>query len=151
MSEGVTACIALASAGGVDGSFFTAKRALPRASRHSQGDSNVTDDIAAAMQRNAMAAIVNVSRVIALGYITLSLLRTEQKATDLAIMKHEITILSVKDSNEPSTNSVLRTKMGDLIQTASIAKERAEHLRPHTGETMSLDKFFDLVNEPLFE
>jgi hypothetical protein len=29
MSDGVTACITLASAGGVDGSFFTAKRALP--------------------------------------------------------------------------------------------------------------------------
>ena len=35
-------CYALASAGEVDGSLFTAKRAVPSASRHAQGDSNVT-------------------------------------------------------------------------------------------------------------
>src|SRR6266480_157891 len=66
-SEGVTACIALASTGGVDGSFFTAQRCSPWLSRHSQGDSNVTggDVAAAALQRNAIAVIVNVVRVIA--------------------------------------------------------------------------------------
>src|SRR6266481_7160682 len=67
-SEGVTACIALASAGGVEGSFFTAQRCSPWLSRHSHGDSKVTggcDVPAAALQRNAIATIVNVPRVIA--------------------------------------------------------------------------------------
>src|SRR5438874_13063940 len=66
-SEGLTTCIALASTGGVEGSFFTAQRCSPWLSRHSQGDSNVTggDVAAAALQRNATAAIVNVARVIA--------------------------------------------------------------------------------------
>jgi len=51
-----------------------------RESRHSQGDSNVTSgEFAAAMQRNATEAIVNVSRVMAPVQITLSLLCVEQK------------------------------------------------------------------------
>jgi hypothetical protein len=58
----LTACIALASAGGVDGSIFTDQRCLPWLSRHSHGDSNVTGgEFAPAMQRNATAAIVTVS------------------------------------------------------------------------------------------
>jgi hypothetical protein len=74
-SEGATACIELASTGGVEGSFFTAQRCSPWLSRHSHGDSNVTgSELAAAMQRNATAAIVNVARVIATVHITLSLL-----------------------------------------------------------------------------
>ena len=66
-SEGVTACIALASTGGVEGSFFTAQRCSPWLSWHEQGDSNVTggDVAAAALERKAIAAIVNVARVIA--------------------------------------------------------------------------------------
>src|SRR5438270_5642805 len=63
-SEGVTACIALASTGGVEGSFFTAQRCSPWLSRHEQGDSNVTGGAAAAPQRKATAT-VNVARVIA--------------------------------------------------------------------------------------
>src|SRR6266481_3471392 len=64
--EGVTACIALASVGGVEGSFFTAQRCSPWLSRHSHGDSKVTggDVAAAALERSATAAIVNVARVI---------------------------------------------------------------------------------------
>jgi hypothetical protein len=66
-SEGVTACIALASAGGVEGSFFTAQRCSPWLSRHEQGDSNVTGGgvAAAVLQRNAIAVIANGLCVIA--------------------------------------------------------------------------------------
>src|SRR6266480_5894342 len=66
-SEGVTACIALASVGGVEGSFFTAQRYSPWLSRHSHGDSNVTgsDVAAAALERKAIAAVMNIVRVIA--------------------------------------------------------------------------------------
>src|SRR5438132_5321280 len=81
-SEGVTACIALASTGGVEGSFFTAQRCSPWLSRHSHGDSNVTggDVAAAALQRNATAAMGNVAaRVMATVYIILSLPCGEQK------------------------------------------------------------------------
>jgi hypothetical protein len=55
-SEGVTACIALASTGGVEGSFFTAHRCSPWLSRHEQGDSKVTSGsvAAAALQRSAL-------------------------------------------------------------------------------------------------
>src|SRR5438094_10454199 len=77
-SEGVTACIALASTGGFEGSFFTAQRCSPWLSRHSQGDSNVTGG-AAAIQRKAIAATVNSARVIASVHITLSLSCGEQK------------------------------------------------------------------------
>src|SRR2546426_12017523 len=65
-SEGVTACIALASTGGVEGSFFTAQRCSPWLSRHSQGDSNVTGDgaAAAALQRQATATVKTFSRII---------------------------------------------------------------------------------------
>jgi hypothetical protein len=78
-SAGVTACIALASTGGVEGSFFTAQRCSPWLSRHSHGDSNVIGSaVAAALQRNAIAAIVNVARVIAPVHITLSLSSGEQ-------------------------------------------------------------------------
>jgi CheY-like chemotaxis protein len=66
-------------------------------------------------------------------------------------MKYEITILSVKDSEKPNTMSVLRTNMRGLTQTASVAKERADLLQPHIGKTMSLDDFFDLLNEPIIE
>ena len=66
-------------------------------------------------------------------------------------MKYEITILSVEDSEQPNTMSVLRTKMRGLTQTASVAKERANLLQPHIGKTMSLDEFFDLLNEPIIE
>src|SRR5438093_2467961 len=61
-SEGVTACIALASTGGVEGSFFTAQRCSPWLSRHSHGDSNVTGGpvVAAVLQRNAIAAMMSV-------------------------------------------------------------------------------------------
>src|SRR6266480_8079556 len=60
-SEGVTACIALASVGGVEGSFFTAQRCSPWLSRHEHGDSNVTgSDVAAAALESATAAMVNV-------------------------------------------------------------------------------------------
>src|SRR5213592_1956534 len=60
--EGVMACNALASTGGVEGSFFTAQRCSPWLSRHSQGDSNVTGGgvSAAALERRAIAAIVSV-------------------------------------------------------------------------------------------
>jgi len=81
-SEGVTACIALASTGGVEGSFFTAQRCSPWLSRHSHGDSNVTggDVAAAAPQRNAIEAMMSVvARVIAPVHIILSLLCGEQK------------------------------------------------------------------------
>src|SRR5438132_13177638 len=63
-SEGVTACIALASIGGVEGSFFTAQRCSPWLSRHEQGDSNVTgnDSAAAALQRSA--AMMNVAACV---------------------------------------------------------------------------------------
>jgi hypothetical protein len=64
-------------------------------------------------------------------------------------MNYEITIISVEDSKEPNTMSVLKTKMGELMQMASIELERAKILRPHIGETMSLDEFFDLMNEPI--
>jgi hypothetical protein len=64
-------------------------------------------------------------------------------------IEYEITILSVEDSKQPNTMSVLRTKMRDLVQAASIPPERAEHLRQHVGETMSLDEFFDLLIEPI--
>jgi hypothetical protein len=79
----VTACIALASTGGVEGSFFTVQRCSPWLSRHSHGDSNVTggDVAAAALQRKAIAAIVNVARAIAPDYITSSLRCGEQKST----------------------------------------------------------------------
>ena len=61
------------------GSWF--HRNLP-AARHSQGDSKVTrDDLAAARQRNATAAIMNISRVIAPVDIILSLPCGEQKST----------------------------------------------------------------------
>jgi hypothetical protein len=73
----VTACIALASIGGVEGSFFTAQRCSPWLSRHSQGDSNVTggDSDAAVLQTNATAAMVNIfAHVIAPVHITLCLL-----------------------------------------------------------------------------
>jgi hypothetical protein len=53
--------------GGVDGSFFTAHRRLPWASRHEHADSNVTGcEFAAPVQQyKAVAAIVNVvTRVI---------------------------------------------------------------------------------------
>jgi len=73
----VTACIALASTGGVEGSFFTAQRCSPWLSRHSHGDSNVTG-AAAALERKAIAAIVNFARVISPVHITLSLPRREQ-------------------------------------------------------------------------
>jgi hypothetical protein len=78
----VTACIALASTGGVEGSFFTAQRCSPWLSRHSHGDSNVTggDVAAAAPQRNAIEAMMSVvARVIAPVHIILSLLCGEQK------------------------------------------------------------------------
>src|SRR6266480_7190828 len=66
-SEGVTGCIALTSTGGVEGSFFTAQRCSPWLSRHEHGDSKVTggEVAAAALQRKAIAAIVNIVRVIA--------------------------------------------------------------------------------------
>jgi hypothetical protein len=59
----VTACIALESTGGVEGSFFTAQRCSPWLSRHSHGDSNVTggDVAAATLQRNAIAVMANVA------------------------------------------------------------------------------------------
>jgi hypothetical protein len=56
----VTACIALASTGGVEGSFFTAQRCSPWLSRNSHGDSNLTGGgVADAVQRNA--AMTNVA------------------------------------------------------------------------------------------
>ncbi len=65
-SEGVTACIALASTGGVEGSFFTAQRCSPWMSRHEHGDSKVTgSEVAATLARKAIAAIVNIARIIA--------------------------------------------------------------------------------------
>jgi hypothetical protein len=62
----LTACIALASVGGVEASFFTAQRCSPWLSRHSQGDSKVTggEVAAAVLQRNAAMMSV-VARVIA--------------------------------------------------------------------------------------
>jgi hypothetical protein len=75
----VTACIALASTGGVEGSFFTAQRCSPWLSRHEHGDSNVTGGVvAAAMQRNAIAASAKIFRVIATVHIILSLSSGEQ-------------------------------------------------------------------------
>jgi hypothetical protein len=68
ISDGVTACIGLVSAGGVDGSFFTARRALPWLPRHEQGDSNVTGGPAAIERKAAMNVA---ARVIAAGYIAL--------------------------------------------------------------------------------
>jgi hypothetical protein len=52
-------------------------------------------------------------------------------------MDYKITILSVEHSKEPNTMPVLRTKMRDLVQTASIPPEREKYLRQHVGETMS--------------
>ena len=50
--------------------------------RHSQGDPKVTrDDLAAVRQRNATAAIMNISPVIAPVHIILSLPCGEQKST----------------------------------------------------------------------
>src|SRR5947209_2133077 len=62
MSLGVTACIALASAGGVDGSSFTANRAFPWLPLHLQGDSKVTGGAVAPaeMQIRAIAVIAKV-------------------------------------------------------------------------------------------
>src|SRR5882724_5437237 len=59
-------------AGGSDESVFTAQRCSPWLSRHSHGDSNVTGgDVAAdALERKAIAAIVNVARIIAFPHIT---------------------------------------------------------------------------------
>jgi len=66
ITEGVRACIALASAGGVDGSLFTAKRPLPWWSPHLQGEVKVTgSDPAAAAPQISAIAIVNAERVIA--------------------------------------------------------------------------------------
>src|SRR4030095_618607 len=72
-SGGVTACIALASTGGAEGSFFTAERCSPWLSRHEQGDSKVTggDSAAAAVQKSALMMSVE-ARVIAPVHITLS-------------------------------------------------------------------------------
>jgi hypothetical protein len=64
-------------------------------------------------------------------------------------MNYKITIISVEDSKQPNTTSILRTKILDLVQTASIAPERAAHLKQHVGETLSLDEFFDLLIEPI--
>src|SRR6266581_1092780 len=78
-SESVTVCIVLASAGGVEGSFFTVQRCSPWLSRHSHGDSKVTDSCVAAPQTNATAASVKVWRVTATVHISLSLRRREQR------------------------------------------------------------------------
>jgi hypothetical protein len=55
----------LASVGGNAGSFFSAQRCLPWLSRHSQGDSNVTNGAAAAVPQRKATAIVSVARIIA--------------------------------------------------------------------------------------
>ncbi len=86
-SEGVTACIALASTGGVEGSFFTAQRCSPWLSRQSQGDSNVTGG-AAAMQRKAIAAIVNFSRIISRPFISLCHCCVESKTGRIRRVKY---------------------------------------------------------------
>src|SRR5260370_5524642 len=57
MSDGATACLALASIGGVEGSFFTAQRCSPWLSRHSHGDSNVTGGVQAAAKPIAGAKV----------------------------------------------------------------------------------------------
>jgi len=77
----VTARIALASAGGVDGSFFTDQRCLPRLSRHSHGDSNVTgtDVAAAVLERNAIAAMMSVVAASLRRFISFCHCRAESK------------------------------------------------------------------------
>jgi hypothetical protein len=65
------------------------------------GDSNVTGgDIAAAMQRNATAAMVNVSRVIATVYITLSLPCGERKSTIRRVNDWKITADTLDSLNK---------------------------------------------------
>ena len=61
MSEGVTDSIALASVGGSEASLFAVHRSLPRLPRQEHGDSKVTGGnvAAAALERNAIAAILN--------------------------------------------------------------------------------------------
>jgi hypothetical protein len=77
---------ALASTGGVEGSFFTAQRCSPWLSRHEQGDSKVTggDSAAAVLKRKVRRPNANSMRIIATVHIILSLPCGEQKRQNRA-------------------------------------------------------------------